>query len=47
MKVFENLGEEKAKELYDEFIAKGMNEDEAFGEIYSIECNIDNEDEDI
>ena len=45
MKVFENLGEEKAKELYDEFIAKGMSEDDSFTEIYSIECNIDEEDE--
>lgn len=39
--VFENLGEEKAMELYNEFIAKGMSEDEAFGEVYSIECNMD------
>ena len=41
MNVFENLGEEKAKELYDEFIANGMSEDEAFSEVYSIECNMD------
>lgn len=47
MNVFENLGEEKAIELYNKFIASGMNEDDAFGEVYSIECNMDNEDEDI
>ena len=43
MSVFENLGEEKAKELYDKLIAQGYSEDDAFGEVYSIECNMDNE----
>ncbi len=43
MRVFKNLGEEKAKELYNEFVAKGMSEDEAFDEVYSIECNMDKE----
>lgn len=41
MNVFENLGEAKAKELYDRFIASGMSEDDAFNEVYSIECNMD------
>jgi len=41
MDVFENLSEEKAKELYDKFIAQGMSEDDAFSEVYSIECNMD------
>lgn len=41
--VFKNLGEEKAMELYNKFIAQGMNEDDAFTEVYSIECNIDND----
>ena len=41
--VFENLGEEKAKELYEKFIAEGMSKDDAFNEVYSIECNIDEE----
>lgn len=41
MNVFENLEQEKAKELYDGFIAEGMSEDEAFDEVYSIECNMD------
>jgi hypothetical protein len=43
MNVFENLGEERAMELYNEFLAKGMSEDEAFEEVYSIECNMDEE----
>lgn len=43
MDVFRNLGEEKAKELYNGFIAKGMSRDEAFNEVYSIECNIDDD----
>ena len=42
--VFKNLGEEKAKEIYDSFIAKGLSEDDAFTETYSIECNMDEED---
>lgn len=42
--VFKNLSEEKAKKLYDEFIAKGLSEDDAFTEVYSIECNMDEED---
>ena len=44
MEVFKNLDEEKAKELFDKFKAKGMSDDEAFSEVYSIECNMDEED---
>ena len=43
MNVFENLGERKAKEMVDELIAKGYSEDDAFTEVYSIECSMDNE----
>ena len=43
MNVFENIGEERAKELYNKFIADGMSEDEAFDEVYAIECNMDEE----
>lgn len=43
--VFNNLGEEKAKELYDKFIADGMSEDDAFNEVYAIECSMDEDDE--
>lgn len=45
MSVFENLGEAKAKELYGKFRAEGMSEDEAFSEVYSVECNLDHEGE--
>ena len=45
MSVFENLGEEKAKEMVDALIAKGYSEDDAFTEVYSIECNMDEDDE--
>lgn len=41
MEVFENLGEEKAKELFDKFKAEGMSDDDAFSEVYSIECSLD------
>lgn len=43
MKIFKNLGEEKASKLWFELINKGMSEDDAFTEVYSIECNMDNE----
>lgn len=43
--VFENLGEEKAKELFEEFKANGINDDDAFSEVYSIDCNMDDDDE--
>ena len=42
--IFKNLSEEKAKELFDKFIAESMNKDEAFNEVYSIECGMDEED---
>ena len=41
MEVFENLGTKKAEELFNELKAKGMSDDDAFGEVYSIECNMD------
>lgn len=44
--VFENLGEERAKELYNRFIADGMNKDDAFDKVYAIECDMDEDDED-
>ena len=40
---FENLGEDKAKELFEDFKAKGMSDDDAWTEVYSIECNMDEE----
>lgn len=43
MNMFVNLGEEKAKELYDNLIAQGYSEDDAFTEVYAIECNQDEE----
>ena len=45
MEVFENLGEEKAKELFEKFKAEGMSDDDAFSEVYAIECNLDNEED--
>lgn len=41
MSVFVNLSEEKAKEMVDDLISKGYSEDDAFTEVYSIECNMD------
>ena len=45
MEVFKNLGEEKEKELFEELKSKGMSDDDAFGEVYSMECNLDDEEE--
>lgn len=43
MDVFKNLGEDKAEEMFNELVASGHTKDEAFTEIYSIECNMDGE----
>lgn len=43
MDVFKNLGEDKAEKMVNELIASGYPQDEAFTEIYSIECNMDEE----
>ena len=45
MTIFENLGEEKAKELFKRFKAKGMSDDDAYNELYRIECSLDTPDE--
>ena len=45
MNVFENLGEERAKEMVDELVTNGYSEDDAFNEVYSTECNMDEEDD--
>lgn len=43
--VFKNLGEERAEELYNRFLADGMSDDDAFSEVYSIECGMDEGDD--
>lgn len=43
MNVFENLSEEKAKEMIDKLIAEGYSEENASTEVYAIECNMDSE----
>ena len=42
--VFEHLSEEQAEKLYKEFIAQGFDKDTVFNEVYSIDCNMDEED---
>ena len=42
--VFQNLSDEYVEKKYNEYIAQGMSEDDAFTEIYSEECNQDGED---
>lgn len=39
--VFRNLGEEKAKQMFKDLIRKGMSSDDAFTEMYSLECSLD------
>lgn len=43
--VFQHLTDEEVMEKYNEFIAQGMDEDDAFNEVYSIDCNMDEEQE--
>lgn len=39
--VFQNLSDEYVEEKYNEYQAQGMSEDDAFTELYSMECNED------
>lgn len=42
--IWKNLGEEEAKKRIESLMkTKGYTEEEAFTEIYSIECNLDDE----
>ena len=44
--IWKNLGEEEAKiRIEDLVMAKGYTEEEAFTEVYSIECGLNEEDE--
>lgn len=42
--IFENLTEEEVKEYYEKLKSQGVSEDDIFDEIYSLECNKDEED---
>ena len=44
--VFKNIGEDEAKARYDKLIAEGMSEDDAYTEVYSQECNKDDDSSD-
>ena len=39
--VFQHLGEEKAAKMYDMCIEQGMSKDDAWMQVYSIECSLD------
>ena len=41
--IFENLGDEKAMEMINKLITEGYSYDDAFMEVYSIECKMDEE----
>lgn len=43
--VFQNLTDKEVNELFKKFKAKGMSDDDAFNELYAIECNLDDEEE--
>lgn len=44
--VFQNLSMEFVEKEYNRMINKGMSADDAFNEIYSMDCNMDEYDED-
>ena len=44
--VFQHLTDEEVMKKYNEFIAQGMDEDEAFQQVYSIDCNMDEDSND-
>ena len=41
--VFQHLTDEEAYSLFLEFREQGLNEDDAWNEVYSIDCNMDEE----
>ncbi len=41
--VFQHLSEEEVQAKMQELMAKGMSEDDAFSEVYAIDCNMDEE----
>ena len=45
MRIFENLTDEQVKEMLEELLAKGYTEDQAFMEIYSKDCSLDNDED--
>lgn len=43
--VFQHLGEEEVDKYMKQFMDRGMSEEDAFTETYSIDCNMDDDDE--
>lgn len=43
MSTFENLTDEQVEEIFEELLAEGYTEDQAFTEIYSKDCSLDND----
>ena len=43
MSTFENLTDEQVEKMLEELLAKGYTEDQAFTEIYSKDCSLDND----
>ena len=39
--IFWHLSDEEVQTLYNKFLAEGMDEDTAFSEVLSIDCNLD------
>lgn len=44
--VFEHLTDKEISEYMEKFMAQGMSEEDAFTETLSIDCNMDEEDDD-
>lgn len=40
---FWHLSDDEVQKLYNKFLADGMDEDTAFSEVLSIDCNLDHE----
>ena len=43
MSTFENLTDEQVKKMFEELLAEGYTEDQAFTKIYSEDCSLDND----
>lgn len=43
MRIFENLTDDQVEQMLEELLAEGYTEEQAFTEIYSKDCSLDND----
>lgn len=41
--VFEHLSEQEVSDLFEKFKREGLSDEDAFTEVYSVDCDLDND----